>query len=74
VTTRRDQAATRAHRGSYDPAAWRQGRRSQQEKGVHVYIPAEVLREIGVNPDGPAPRYRVRPGSKGRAVFVNLAP
>jgi hypothetical protein len=69
MPTRRDDL-TRGTR--HDPGAWLQGRRSQKEKGVHVYIPAELLRAVGIDPDGPPPSYRVRAGTKGSAVFVNL--
>lgn len=66
MTTRREQVLRR------DPDAFRQARRSGKEKGVHVYVAADILRELGIDPDGPAPSYRVRKGTSGYAVFVNF--
>lgn len=50
---------------AYDPAARRRGVRRGRERGCWVYVPAEVLEELGVDPRGPAPLYRVWAGSRG---------
>lgn len=51
--------------GSYDFARRRKTKRTGREKGCWLYIPAEELSKTGINPDGPAPWYRVWGSAKG---------
>ncbi len=49
--------------------------RKGREKGCHVYIAADVLREVGIDPDATPPLYLIYPGRKGRGkgtVLVSL--
>ena len=49
----------------YDKARARKAQRYGKEKGVRVYLAAEELIAAGIDPDGPAPTYRVWPGRSG---------
>lgn len=57
--------------GRHDPARRRHALRKGREKGCSIYISAEELRRAGVDPNGPAPWYRVWPGNRG-GVTVQL--
>jgi hypothetical protein len=57
----------------YDPGERRQSTRKQREKGVSIFIPAAELRKAGIDPDGPAPEYKLSSNAdKGATVFVRL--
>lgn len=56
---------------SYDPAARRLSKRAGRERGCWLYVPAEVLEQLGFEPDADPPRYRVWPGRK-LTVLVQL--
>lgn len=56
--------------GRYDPAMRRQSIRKGREKGCSVYIAAEALLHAGVDPNGPAPYYRVWAGQRGRFIVT----
>jgi hypothetical protein len=62
-----------AHAGRYDQGMRRQSIRKGREKGCSVYIPAEELLRAGLDPDGPAPSYRVWGLARGRTI-VRLYP
>lgn len=62
---------TRQQITAYDPAKPRRMRRSQREKGGHIYIAAAELRKAGIDPDGPPPTYKVWATSKG-GIMVRL--
>ena len=51
----------------YDRARRRRGRRSGREKGLHVYIPAEVIGELAESPDL---YYKLDGGERGRVVVT----
>jgi hypothetical protein len=51
----------------------RKATRSGRMKGCYIYIPAERLQEVGVDPQGPTPRYRVWSGRRG-SLLVTLYP
>lgn len=57
---------------SYDPMAWRRGRRSAGERGLWTYIPAEELLKVGFRPGDPPPLYRTAARSGGRTIVVQL--
>lgn len=57
-----DQRATR-----YDHAERKRGRRSGREKGLHVYIPAEVIGRLS---EAPELWYRLAGGERGRVVVT----
>jgi hypothetical protein len=52
----------------------RRALRKQAERGCSVYIPAEVLQAVGIDPAGPPPFYRTWPGPKrtNPTVLVKL--
>ena len=57
----------------------RRSQRSGREKGARVSIPAHVLEAVGIDPQGPPPRYTVQavkeePGRRRRSVLVRLYP
>lgn len=56
---------------AYDSTQHKQSRRAPRRKGVDVFIPAEELRKAGVDPEGPAPAYRVW-GSRNGSILVRL--
>jgi hypothetical protein len=58
-------------RTRYDDAAARQTIRRGRERGVWVFVPAAELRKAGVDPHGPAPKYRVWGTARG-GVMVRL--
>jgi hypothetical protein len=55
--------------GRGDVAARKRATRGGRERGCHIYIPAELLLEAGIDPSEPAPYYRVW-SAKGRPRFV----
>jgi hypothetical protein len=55
----------------YDSAATRQTIRRGRERGVWLFVPAAELRKSGIDPHGPAPRYRVW-GTPGGGVMARL--
>ena len=60
--------------GRADIAALKQTRRSGREKGCWLYIAAEQLEAMGIDPTDPAPLYRVW-GAEGRPrAVVSLYP
>lgn len=50
--------------GRHDPLARRKSQRHGKRKGVVITISAAELAAAGIDPEGPAPEYRVYPGSK----------
>jgi hypothetical protein len=59
--------------GRFDKGALRQAQRSGRMKGCSINIAAAELRASGIDPDGPAPRYRIWTGERGRLI-VTLYP
>lgn len=57
--------------GRYDAQERRRAVRQGRQKGCSIYIAAEELLKAGIDPDGPAPRYRVWGTARG-GVFVRL--
>jgi hypothetical protein len=55
----------------YDSGLRRRTVRRGRERGCWLYVPAEVLREVGWSPDDPPPWSRVWPGRR-RTVLVQL--
>lgn len=55
----------------YDHAKRRRAQRRQRMRGCYVYVPAEELVKAGIDPNGPAPFYKVW-GSKGGSAFVRF--
>lgn len=58
---------------------YRQSSRHGRERGLRVYIPADVLALAGVDPHAPEPPYSVQavreePGRRRRSVLVRLYP
>lgn len=51
-----------------DPALRRKATRGGRQRGCYIYIPAESLQAVGVDPLGPAPHYRLWTGKAGRLV------
>lgn len=51
----------------YDHAARRKARRSGRERGVHIYIPAEVLGDLA---DAEAIYYTLGGGQRGRVIVT----
>ena len=60
MPTRRE--AYSGHR--HDPLARRKSQRHGKQRGVTITIAAVELAAAGIDPEGPAPAYRVFPGSK----------
>jgi len=54
----------------YDAARRRRGVRRGRERGCWLYVPAEVLAEIGIDPAEPPPWYRI--WSRSRTLLVQL--
>ena len=54
---------------THDQARRKKALRKGRERGCSVYIAAEQLQEAGIDPNGPAPWYRIWVG-KGRPRFV----
>jgi hypothetical protein len=48
----------------HDSEARRKSQRHGRQKGITITIAAAELRRAGIDPDGPAPEYRVFPGKK----------
>lgn len=59
--------------GRHDAALRKQSTRGGRDKGCRVYIAAEQLEAAGIDPNGPAPFYRVWAGPRGRFI-VTLYP
>lgn len=61
----------------YDRLSWRKAVRAGRQRGVTVFIPAAELRAAGIDPDGPAPEFRLA-GMMSRKsshrVIINLRP
>jgi hypothetical protein len=55
----------------YDPGERRKSTRKQREKGVTINLPAVVLAEAGIDPNGPPPEYKLWATSKG-GVMIRL--
>lgn len=55
----------------HDPIAARQGQRRGREKGLRIYLSAAELRAAGIDPNGPAPTFRVW-ARRGGSVLVRL--
>lgn len=55
--------------GRHDPAQRRRATRGGRQRGCFIYIAAEQLQEAGIDPNGPAPYYRLWV-NKGRPRFV----
>lgn len=51
----------------YDHAARKRGRRSGREKGLHVYIPAELIGSVA---DAPELFYTLSGGQRGRVIVT----
>lgn len=70
-------SATETPRGRgrpYDPAARKRAQRPKRYRGVNVYIPAEVIRDAGYDPDAPI-FYRLngyQRSAKAGSVIVSL--
>lgn len=59
--------------GRHDPGALRQAQRQGRMKGCSINIAAAELRRAGLNPDDPAPLYRVWVGERGRFIVTMYA-
>ena len=57
--------------GMHDSARRRRTQRRGGEKGLWLYVPLEVLEQVGFVRDDPRPWYRTWPGRK-RTVLVQL--
>jgi hypothetical protein len=55
----------------HDPGLRRKATWAQRQKGCMVYVPADVLKEAGIDPEGPTPYYRTWAG-KGGSVLLRL--
>jgi hypothetical protein len=55
----------------YDEAAARQSVRRGRERGVWIFVPAAELRKAGIDPHGPAPKYRTW-GRRSGSVMARL--
>lgn len=56
---------------TYDDKQHRQSRRQQRQRGCHIYIPAEVLKDAGIDVDDPPPAYKLWGRARG-SVLVRL--
>jgi hypothetical protein len=59
----------------YDAARRRLSWRTRRQRGCNVYIPAEVLREAGFDPNEPPPYYRVHGYQRSKragSVIISL--
>lgn len=66
--------ASRGRGRPYDPAARKKAQRRRAYRGVSVYIPAEVIRDAGYDPDEPI-FYRLngyQRSAKAGSVIVSL--
>jgi hypothetical protein len=58
---------------THDPSLRRQSRRNGRQRGCTVDIPAEVLANARIDPDGPPPLYRMWASRKSKgAIAVQL--
>lgn len=62
-------SASRQETTRYDSQAPRQAQRKGRERGVWVFVPAAELRKAGVDPAGPAPKFRVWGRPRGTALI-----
>ena len=60
--------------GRADIALLKKGRRKGREKGISVYIAAEQLEAMGIDPDGPVPLYRVWAATGRPRAVISLYP
>lgn len=60
MPTRRENYSGHRH----DPLARRKSQRHGKQKGITITIAASELVAAGVDPEGPAPEYRVFPGQR----------
>lgn len=56
--------------GRHDPAEHKQAQRHGRERGCRVNISAAQLEAAGIDPHGPAPKYRVWAGQRGRFIVT----
>lgn len=56
----------------HDPAALRRATRGGRQRGCFIYISAEQLRELGLDPTEPPPRYRIWTARGRPRLVVNL--
>lgn len=56
--------------GRFDHAELRQSIRKGRERGCSVYIAGAELAKAGIDPDAPAPKYRVWVGQRGRFIVT----
>ncbi len=56
--------------GRADHAQLKQSQRHGRDGGCRVYITMEQLAAAGIDPDGPAPLYRVWAGQRGRFIIT----
>ena len=45
--------------------------RAARQRGCYIYIPAQVLQQVGIDPYGPTPEYRVW-GDRSGGVTLRL--
>jgi hypothetical protein len=70
MATRREQqlaaldARSGRRGGRHDPERRRKSYRYGKQKGVTIQISAAELLAAGIDPNGPAPEYRVYPGQR----------
>ncbi len=57
--------------GKHDAGLRRKATRAAREKGCSIYIPAEILRVAGIDPEGPTPYYRTWAAKRG-SVLIRL--
>lgn len=65
------QPAAEPRAGRYDDAERRQAKRSGNERGCWIYLPAAELRKAGCDPAADAPWYRTWGTARG-GVFIRL--
>lgn len=53
---------------AHDAALRRRGVRRGEERGLWLYVPAELLDRAGFKPDEPVPYYRTWAAPRGRVV------
>jgi len=58
--------------GRFDRGEWKQAQRHGREKGCRVNISAEQLAQMGIDPHGPAPEYRIWASTDRPRAVISL--
>jgi hypothetical protein len=58
--------------GRFDQAKWKKGQRHGREGGCRVNISMEQLKQMGIDPYGPVPEYRIWASTNRPRAVISL--